>query len=355
MNILESALSKVQFFFSSTSKSSSNNTPPKDTIQHSFPRFSELPLELRDYIWKLAAQQRIIPLHLSQYTHREYKISEWLAENSLSFSEANTEEPVLERLRHEAEGVGSIFYFYTMSILICDEGNCECSYLPPSSPHFIPPPATFLACRESYVATRPFYKSYLRDEYTTRGLPFKGEFGLKLARNAQRPPSLRGEKTPRQDDSSYRTGVFASPAHDVLMVKMNIASSSSVQEIHQLIAVLSKEMPNLKKFAVRATISMPPYKWWTKERFQYWKTIGVNTNWVSKKVVCFGKLEELVLILDKRIYGEKAKNGKMLPEEWRIRTAEIWKTELEGMREFWPENWNGEMPRFRIATGLEDV
>ena len=81
----------------------------------SFPQFTELPIEIRLKIWKLALEPRIIPIHLHDY-QQSY-----------------------------------------MDITTCNQKRpCGCRYLPPSPSsrnNTVPPPAIFSVCRESRGAS----------------------------------------------------------------------------------------------------------------------------------------------------------------------------------------------------------
>ena len=57
-------------------------------------------------------------------------------------------------------------------------------------------------------------------------------------------------------------------------------------------------------------IAMPPYQWWQKQRFQKWRNWGADGKWVSQKLVKFGNLREIAVVVEGKVYA------KMLPDEW---------------------------------------
>ena len=131
-----------------------------------FPRFSELPPELRDQIWVASLEHRIIPLHLRQYHHNRSDIEIYAQRNTgseasthvnngrtqyneqrgvMTYSVDNGEDEnhdqSIDGAADEVEPVGSDnddgiderHRFYTMAILTCNtEGSCKCTYAPPS-------------------------------------------------------------------------------------------------------------------------------------------------------------------------------------------------------------------------------
>jgi hypothetical protein len=70
---------------------------------------------------------------------------------------------------------------------------------------------------------------------------------------------------------------------------------------------------------------------------------------VPRKLVKFGNLKEIVVLVEGKVHG------KMLPDEWRERTLLIWGQELGKMRERWPEEWEGHMPKLKFVTRFEDA
>jgi len=139
--------------------SKSNATSP------AFPRFSELPAELRDQIWIHSLEQRVIPLHLRQYPHRVDDIEVYAQESdgdqeSTHVNDSGAQSDVVEQVTtvdlNDGDGEESItsdevqdevvdegsdieneidprYFFYTMAILTCStEGRCKCTYSPPS-------------------------------------------------------------------------------------------------------------------------------------------------------------------------------------------------------------------------------
>jgi len=138
-----------------------------DQTLATFPQFSGLSAELRDQIWVYSLEQRVIPLHLRQYPHRESDIeihaerrneeNEGIAhenDNGAQNDEAGEmmiadaddvegeeESAAGDGAQSEAEEEGSgdddvvdpRYEFYTMAILTCStEGRCKCTNSPPS-------------------------------------------------------------------------------------------------------------------------------------------------------------------------------------------------------------------------------
>lgn len=354
-------------------------------IPASFPKFSELPPELRDQIWVYSLEQRAIPLHLRQYPHGESDIeihaqgdTESEGQTHMNNEEIQNEEigevttgnvnvnedgdgDDMEFEVEESEndnGVDVRNRFYTMAILTCSTtGRCKCTYAPPSSIHSVPSPAAFSVCHESRDATRHLYSKYLEAEYDVYGLPATGSNGIPLAVNSRPRTPRPGQKPSPWDDIKspdypypYRTGVFINPSVDALMIDMNIASSGSIQELHHFVNIMSKQLPNISRMIISTVIALPPYKWWQKERFGYWKTMGQDAKWVPRNVVNFGQLRDVVVLT-----GGKT-HEKMLPEEWRERTVNIWNEELEKIRERWPEEWVSDgPPALKVVGKLEDM
>ena len=221
--------------------------------------------------------------------------------------------------------------------------------------HTVPPPAALSVCHESRNATRHLYSKYLQAEYDVYGSAATGESGIPLAVNSK-PRTLRpGQKPSPWDDIKspdypypYRTGVFINPSVDVLMIDMNIANSGSIQELHHFANIMSKQLPHINQVVISTVIALPPYKWWHKERFGYWKTMGQDARWVPRNVVAFGKLREVIVLL-----GGKT-HEKMLPQEWRERTILIWNEEMERVKDRWPREWVSEgPPEIRIVSKLD--
>ena len=70
---------------------------------------------------------------------------------------------------------------------------------------------------------------------------------------------------------------------------------------------------------------------------------------MSQKLVKFGNLREIAVVVEGKVYA------KMLPDEWRERTIEIWGLELRGLRERSPVEWEGHMHELKFVTRFEDV
>jgi hypothetical protein len=155
------------------------------------------------------------------------------------------------------------------------------------------------------------------------------------------------EETAPYDPSE--TGVFINPAVDIPIIPFNVKSSQAVEDMHHMVAIAVKEVPRISTVVLKCYIAMPPYMWWQRDRFEKWRRMGPNGDWVPRKTVRLSNLRELVLLVE----GKELR--KMLPEEWRERTVSIWEKELLGMQDSWPGEWEGTMPRLRFVTTLKEL
>jgi hypothetical protein len=117
----------------------------------------------------------------------------------------------------------------------------------------------------------------LKGEYNGAGVPIlrDNSQGIELRCDPKPLPRRVGEKLTSKNNIespeypySYRTGGFMSSL-DILVFNLNIASSGSSRYISQLVAVLVRETPEIQTLVIKITISLPPYKWWSAERFRY--------------------------------------------------------------------------------------
>ncbi|RDW60625.1 hypothetical protein BP6252_12008 [Coleophoma cylindrospora] len=299
----------------------------------SFPRFAELPTEVRLRIWGFALESsRIVPVHLHRCDNNQQTPSvssasaastPGLDEDDQSGGEAQDEEEDLpDPSRHD-----------TLRITTCTESlPCDCSLYLARAPYTVPLPPPLAACRESWGALMDPYAICFDKEYNLRGLPV-------FHSASETEPGQLGLQ-----ESSMRTGVRFHPTCDTLMFRFNIASQMGLEDLHHFAAIAAREAPDIRRVVLRIDIVLIPYQWWQSSRFQRWKNWGPDSSWVSPDLVQFGKLRELVLLIDGKVCQS------MLPDAWRERTLLLWQEGLEGMRHKWPEEWAGNIPVLRIAT-----
>jgi hypothetical protein len=136
---------------------------------------------------------------------------------------------------------------------------------------------------------------------------------------------------------------------DTILLRFNVASWQGMVDLHHFAAIAVNKIQSIRKVVISLYIAMPPYQWWQKQRFQKWRNWGADGKWVSQKLVKFGNLREIAVVVEGKVYA------KMLPDEWRERTIEIWGLELRGLRERSPVEWEGHMPELKFVTRFEDV
>lgn len=161
----------------------------------------------------------------------------------------------------------------------------------------------------------------------------------------------RGVKIDRVGDALHLPklrGVVINPCVDMINLAVNVASRSGVQEVGDWAVIVARQIPDLRKIVLEMGIAMPPYKFWQKERFQYWKKWGDTEWWVPIRALMKMKALRQVVIVAKE--GEK-----MLPVEWRSRTKAQWSAKLLMVQERWPEEWHGVPPRLTIVGSLEEA
>jgi hypothetical protein len=288
----------------------------------SFPRFSDLPTEIRLKIWGLSLEERIIPVHMHGFTG-DRNVASALPDihDAGSGEEAD---PPLETM------------YNAMCLTSCVRSRpCKCSYYPPNSGHTHPLPGVLLASHESRDATLGEYSTYLENEYDTHGIAVHETSMISFPPNEPRKETIRR--------------VRINPSVDTILLRFNVAGWQGMVNLNHFAAIAANEIPGIKKVVISLYIALPPYQWWQKQRLQKWRNWGADGKWVSRKIVKFRNLREVVVVVEGKVHAE------MLPDEWRERTLEIWGTELRGLRERWPVEWEGRMPELKFVTKFEDV
>jgi hypothetical protein len=319
--MFKSAFSTLNSLFGS--KASAGEPSTTQSSLSSFPRFSDLPTEIRLKIWEFSLEERIIPVHMHGFTG-DRNVASTLPDIHDAGSDEEADPP-LETM-YKAMALTSCIRSYP----------CKCSYYPPSSGHTEPLPGVLLASHESRDATLGKHLTYLEKEYDIRGIAVHETSMISF------PP----DEFPRK---KTRRGVRINPSVDTILLRFNVASWQGMVNLHHFAAIAANEIPGIKKVVISLYIAMPPYQWWQKQRFQKWRNWGADGKWVSRKIVKFGNLREIVVVVEGKVYA------KMLPDEWRERTLEIWRMELRGLRERWPVEWEGCMPELKFVTRFEDV
>jgi hypothetical protein len=334
MGLLTSTRSALKAFFTFSQQPSCPSTT-------AFPQFSKLPIELRLRIWIFALKPRHLRIHL----HKSWPL--WLDDEQRyeGYAPAWPEhssltEPFdgLEYIPMTEEEGGELYGYpdsrsdpqpLHMFLTPCtDTHPCRCVSFPPSSTHAQQLPGILFACRESRDATRRQYVRCLEDEFDARGLVVV-DLSLHLVKS---PPSTL----------LPRTGIVINPSVDALVLRVNVASRSSVQEVHHLASILATQLPDIRKVIIQLRIAMPPFKFWQSTRFQYWKKWGENGWWVPMRfLVKLKGLREVVLVCNLK--------EKMLPPDWRMRTESQWIEEFSKLEERWPAEWGGMMPSFKFV------
>ncbi|KAH8695290.1 hypothetical protein BGW36DRAFT_382444 [Talaromyces proteolyticus] len=286
-----------------------SSTAPSPT---SFPQFARLPPEVRTIIWEYAMESRIIPI-------------EWHCRR-------------LDTPAASSEGIQDGGVNQRMAITTCTLGPkfCQCRSFPPSSPHTVALPSVFFVCRESRNVTRRHYSAHFDKYYDVHGRPLVS-------------PSADRETTEEDGDETTpqpKIGAFINPAVDGIYLKFKVTSVSEIVNLHQFVEIMVKEAACITKIVVKPTIILRPYMWWQKERFQKWRNWGPDGHWVPPGLHRLKKLREVVVLIDGSV------SSKMLPTEWRERTASIWSEELEKTRLDWPIEWEGNMPPLRFQSHL---
>lgn len=302
------------------------------SAEPSFPRFPDLPIELRLKIWKLALFPRIYPVHIRAYGGGDSPLTLEHPDENISDTDEEEGDDETRRTRPNQP----------IAITTCSQNQpCGCDYIPPRSHNIVPPPAVFSVCRESRKATLDQYSTIFNKMYNIRG-------------QAVLPPALFFAHwvTTREGSKPYdaaKTGIYVNSAVDMPLIRFNVASSGSLDEINHFISIATRQDARFRRVLLRLHIALPPYQWWQRARFQRWRRWGESSDWVPKQIVKCRELKEVILLVEGKVYKD------MLPKDWRERTVEIWERELRMMRSQWPEEWDGEMPILRFVTRMEDV
>lgn len=332
MDILRNATARIQSLFASHR---GYGTEDPSAVSKSFPQFSQLPAELRIKIWRLALPPRLIHLHLHEYMGKRDE-----SPTIINETEAGDEEE--DDISHAFRGTRGLHP--TMAITTCNRSQqpCGCKKYPPKSRYGVLSPSVLSVCHESRAATVYYYSTVLNKIYNANGQAVVPREDFLNPRR-----TFAGEETTPYNPSE--TGVFFNPAVDIPVIRFNVKSRQDVEDMHHLIAIAVKEVLGIKKVVLQCYIAMPPYMWWQRDRFEKWRRMGANGNWVPRKIVKLKNLEELVLSVE----GKELR--KMLPEEWRERTVSIWEKELLGMQDRWPGEWEGTVPKLRFVSTLQDL
>ena len=344
MSSLLNVGSALKAFFTSSRSPQQPPVPPLD----SFPQFSKLPVELRLKIWTFALNSRNLGLHL-HLSHPNWLNDEQRYEGyAPAWPEHSSLTKPYDGPEYVPEEEGENLYGYPdswhsqsdprpchMALTPCSALHCcDCSTFPFSSAHAQPLPTSLFACRESRDANIGQYIRGLEDEYDTRGCLVVH-------------PMFRLKKSPAYT-LLPRTGIVINPSVDVLLLRANVASRSSIQQIHHLASILATQLQEVQKVVLQLEIGMPPYKFWQRERFQYWKRWGEDGWWLPMRFLLKLKgLREVVLV-----YNPKE---KMLPLEWKTRTESQWLEEFSKLEERWPLEWEGNMPSLKFVGDIENA
>jgi hypothetical protein len=342
MGLLTSASSTLTTIFAS-SQAQTQASPSTS----SFPQFSKLPIELRLKIWAFALEPRPLRVHLHKFDpswlndqqRYESYAPDWPEHSSLAEPFDGPQfTPMTEEEGREIycnPDYPSDPQPYHMVVTPCTDAHpCRCTYYPPSSTHALPLPPLLSTCRESREAFMGQYIRCLESEYSTRGVPVVHPTSLLV----KSPPSTL----------LPQTGLIINPFLDTIILHVNVAYRSDVQQVHYFASILSTQLPEVRKVVIQIDIAMPPYKFWQSARFQYWRRWGEDGWWVPTRfLIRLRGLREVVLVC-----GEKE---KMLPSEWRARTEGQWVEELEKKREEWLGEWRGEMLSLRFVGDVKEA
>lgn len=268
----------------------------------SFPRFSELPVELRLKIWELSLGPRLIPVDIYQ-------------RYSTSFEELD---PLPK-----------------MHFTICTQSHLyKGNYLPHKFLRTLPRPAVFSACRESRYATFRLHSTYFDDEYKARD---------PIVPTSVQPTALN------KPDGPLKTSALVDPTVDVILLRLNIGSGHHMRRLCDFVSIAGNELGTVRRVIVSISIFLPPYQWPAVLRLQKWRNWGIDGSWVPEDLVNFPNLREVMVLI------ETKNQAKMLSEEWRASRVSIWHERLEKMRQSWPVQWEENIPTLRFLTTIEDL
>jgi hypothetical protein len=201
---------------SSFQPSQYQNNPIDLPSTASFPQFTELPIEIRLKIWKLALEPRIIPIHLHDYQ-----------QSYMNNTTCNQKRP------------------------------CGCRYLPPSPSsrnNTVPPPAIFSVCRESRGASLRHYSTFFNKVYNIRGVPVPvpSISTADLAGFLNRIPY-----------HPYETGLFMDLKVDIPMLKFDFSGYTAIK-LHHFVKIAAKEARGIKTLVLSLHTASPLHEWLTR-------------------------------------------------------------------------------------------
>lgn len=312
----------------------------------SFPRFGDLPAELRLKIWKFALVQegRVVVLHMyGDYgrwsrllSHEEQRMWEEIDDN---------DDDALVDVTEIGDGYGHDHQ--TLRIMACTTGHCNCCGYYGGSSHTAPPPVLFWVCRESRGVLREAkkdYSMYFFKEYGPHGRPVIVPPENTGNEDSDRDEDNNDGETAQNEAAAVRRrwGVFMNPAVDTIAFKYDLGSTSSLHSLHQFARVAAYEAPKVRKVLLYTFIFMPPYRWFKRDSYDLWRRWGADGTWVPQTLPAFRYLTDVVLVVSESYWK------KMLPQEWRARTLSIWHEELEKMRDRWPPEWEFRSPELRL-------
>lgn len=330
-------------FLSKLFASSRANEEPDVETPVTFPQFARLPVELRLRIWEFAVEPRIHRIHLHSscspgQLHAQRSTSSNSDDAALYATETDgspnvedaTESEGLDALPAVDYGTG---WRYHMRITPCEGHPCNCYRPPPEILGAVPLPAVLSVCSESRKVARPLYARYIDQDYDSRGVVLR-----------------RAGTQPREPNTSLeysRAGIILNPQIDVLLLPINIASGTGVRELQHFAAVAARNIPDISKVIIEISVSMPPFRWWSSARFEYWRNWGATSWWIPTGFLVYMRgLREVVLV---------RQFDRMLPDEWRDRLQGQWREEFLGVREKWPKEWDGTPPRLRFVQDLSEA
>ena len=171
MKLLKRALFKIRSLFAP--KPSPQSAEPAS--EASFPQFSRLPPEIRDEIWQLALEPRIIPIHFQNMWLIKYPTDQLRAAINASLLAATEEDntPFLSISNGNGNGNGWNGWNWYRTLFIVNSPTCRVStyesWMQPPRPSMEPLPALLRVCRESRAATIHLYPRCLHHEYDLLG------------------------------------------------------------------------------------------------------------------------------------------------------------------------------------------
>ncbi|KAI6717361.1 hypothetical protein JHW43_000017 [Diplocarpon mali] len=340
MDLIRSASSALMGLL--TSSCTPPRLEPLDSALTSFPQFSQLPIELRLKIWSYSASPRLLHLHLHGYNPAWYVGDQCFAGYASAITDGSVNVFDGPSFIPDPYQPGSELPGYIrhrplpqhMTITSCISAHpCDCRYFPSKSWSALPPPAAFLACRESHDVLAKQFRRCLENEYNSQGHVVVNP----VSRINISPP-----------DIPPYTGVIFNPMVDTIHLRANVSSLSSVQEICRFTAIAVQQIPDIRRVVFDLEVSMPPYRFWGSPRFQYWEKWCPIGWWVpTQYLVQLKDLEQVFLV------GKKGE--RMLPVDWKDRTERQWVVELLKVEDQWPIEWEGRIPSLKCVSTLEEA